>query len=324
VIRADAGTFHIDRNERMPFPISAVKQVNGTPREVPCALCGAGDTRRLYTKYGWGIERCRRCGLVYANPRAPEPAVLERYNAEYFWTEYLPAAGAAGGTIDDVVLRGRHTPMLEMIEREVGAGRRMLEVGSGAGLFLHVASQAGWDAAGVELSPVGTAFARERLGLDVRAESAEAMSFDPRSFDVAVMFDVIEHLFDPRAVLEATRRALKPGGLLVVTTPNFNALSRYALGVGWAVLNPFEHMYYFTGGTLTALLESCGYADIRRIRRFAPGGAIEAMNYRYTHAPESWRTSMYERGVSRLSPSQVRSVQRWGAADTLLVLARVP
>jgi 2-polyprenyl-3-methyl-5-hydroxy-6-metoxy-1,4-benzoquinol methylase len=321
VTGSEGARLDIDHKDQVPFPISAVKQVEGTPREIPCALCDARDTRRLYTKYGWGIERCRRCTLVYANPRPPEAAILERYNAEYFWNEYLPAAGAAGGTIDDVVLEARHRPILELIAREAGAGRRMLEIGSGAGLFLHVASRSGWDVAGVELSAAGASFARDRLGLDVRTEPADAMSFDPGSFDIAVMFDVIEHLFDPRAVLEAARRALKAGGLLVVTTPNFNALSRYALGVGWAVLNPFEHMYYFTARTLTALLESCGYAGVRRVRTFAAWGAIESMNYRYTHAPESWRASMYEYGVSRLSSSQVRTVQAWGAADALVLVA---
>ena len=111
--------------------------------EVPCALCGARETRRLYTKYGWGIERCRRCSLVYANPRAPESAILERYNAEYFWNEYLPAAGAPGGEIDDAVLDGRHGAIIQMIRREAPDGRRMLEVGSGAGLFLHAAARPG-------------------------------------------------------------------------------------------------------------------------------------------------------------------------------------
>src|SRR5438067_2990197 len=124
----------------MAFPISGVKQVDGVARQVPCALCGAADTRRLYTKYGWGIERCRRCSLVYANPRPPENAVLERYNADYFWNEYLPAAGAPGGHIDDVVLDGRHAAMLDAIRREMPDGRRLLEVGSGAGLFLRAAS----------------------------------------------------------------------------------------------------------------------------------------------------------------------------------------
>lgn len=306
----------------VPFPITGVKRVEGSPREVPCAVCGRRDTRRLYTKYGWGIERCRGCGLVYANPRVPEPAILERYNADYFWDEYLPAAGAPGGVVDDAVLDGRHGAMLELIGREAGTGRRLLEVGSGAGLFLRAASRAGWDPAGVELSPEGAGFARERLGLDVRAERAEAMTFEPGSFDVAVMFDVIEHLFDPRAVLEATRRALTPGGLLVVTTPNVDALSRRALGVAWAVLNPFEHLYYFAEGTLSALLASCGYGDVRRVRSLAGWGAIESMNYRYTHAPESWRAWLYARGVSSLTEGQVRVVQRWGLGDTLLMLAR--
>lgn len=308
----------------MTFPIDGVKQVEGEAREVACALCGLRDTRRLYTKYGWGIERCRGCGLVYANPRAPEPAILERYNAEYFWNEYLPAAGAAGGAIDNDLLDGRHGDMLRLMAVEAQGPGRVLEVGSGAGLFLHAASRAGWSPAGVELSPEGASFARDRLGLDVRTERAEAMTFQPGSFDVAVMFDVIEHVFDPRAVLEATRRALKPGGLLVLTTPNFDALSRYALGVAWAVLNPFEHLYYFTEATLASLLAASGFDGVRRVRSFAGWGAIESMNYRYTHAPGAWRTSLYERGVSRLTPGQVHAVQRWGAADTLLMLARRP
>src|SRR5687768_3302830 len=162
---------------------------------VPCALCGATDTRRVYLKWGWGIARCRRCGLVYANPRAPEAAILARYSKEYFWNEYLPAAGAPEGKVDLEWLDRRHAPMLELITRHSGGGRRLLEVGTGAGLFLKAASRAGWDASGLELSGEGAAFARERLGLDVRQERAEQMSFTPGAFDVAVMFDVIEHLF---------------------------------------------------------------------------------------------------------------------------------
>ena len=188
---------------------------------VPCALCGASETRRLYTKWGWGIERCRRCTLVFANPRAPEAAILARYSADYFWKEYLPAAGAPGGQVDLAQMDRRHAPMLDLIKTHAsGGGRRLLEVGTGAGLFLKAAARAGWEASGLELSEEGAAFARDRLGLDVRQERAEQMSFAPATFDVAVMFDVIEHLFDPKAVLAATRRALKPDGILVVSTPN--------------------------------------------------------------------------------------------------------
>jgi SAM-dependent methyltransferase len=290
--------------------------------DVPCALCGARDTARLYTKFDWGIERCRRCGLVYANPRAPEDAILARYSADYFWNEYLPAVGAPGGRVDPGFLDQRHAPMLALIRRASPHGTRLLEVGCGAGLFLKAAARAGWEAAGLELSSEGASFARERLALDVRTERAEAMSFPPASFDVAVMFDVIEHLFDPRAVLEATRRALRPGGVLVISTPNFDALSRLALGVDWAVLSPLEHTYYYREGTLGRMLESCGFSGVTFERRFAGWGPEETMNFRYTHAPAGWRARAYGRIVRKGGTALARGVQVLGRADALLCTAR--
>ena len=286
---------------------------------VPCALCGATATRRIYTKWGWGIERCRACGLVYANPRAPEAAILARYSKEYFWNEYLPAAGAPAGNVDLEWLDRRHGPMLELIARHAGPGRRLLEVGTGAGLFLKAAVRAGWDASGLELSGEGAAFARDRLGLDVRQERAEQMSFQPGTFDVAVMFDVIEHLFDPKAVLIATRRALKPGGILVVSTPNFNALSRFVLGIDWAVLSPLEHTYYYTEATLAAMLKACGFARTEPVRRFAGWGPIETMNYRYTHTPHGLRARTLA-AIAAL-PGAAGAVAGAGRADALIGIA---
>jgi SAM-dependent methyltransferase len=287
--------------------------------QVPCALCGASDTRRLYTKWGYGIERCRRCGLVYANPRGSEQRILSRYSKDYFWNEYLPTIGAPGGKFEDEWLDRWHAPMLQVIGERARGGRRLLEVGTGAGLFLKAASRAGWDASGVELSSEGVAFARDRLGLDVRQERAEQMSFAPGTFDVAVMFDVIEHLFDPRAVLTAIHRALKPGGMLVVTTPNFDALSRFVLGKDWAVLSPLEHMYYYTERTLAAMLEGCGFARSESLRAFGGWGPIQIMNYRYTQNPHGLRARALERiaGV----PRAVGYVVSRGRADALFTIA---
>jgi SAM-dependent methyltransferase len=289
-------------------------------QRVPCALCGASSTRRLYTKWNWGIERCRRCGLVYANPRASEARILSRYSKDYFWNEYLPTVGAPQGQVDLEQLDRHHGPMLELMAQHAPAGRRrLLEVGTGAGLFLKSATRAGWDASGLDLSAEGVAFARERLGLDVRQEPAERMSFAPGTFDVAVMLDVIEHLFDPRAVLTATRRALKPDGILVVMTPNFDALSRFVLGVDWAVLSPLEHLYYYTETTLAAMLKACGFSRIEPVREFPGWDAVATMNYHYTHAPDGFRA----RALAALadSPRAVEAVARHGRADALIGIA---
>lgn len=295
---------------------------------VPCALCGADKTRRLYTKYDHAIARCRRCGLVYATPRADAATILSRYSSEYFWNEYMPAVGAPGGRVDYEFIDGRNSPLLWLLHQHAPDRGRLLEVGTGAGLLLKAAERAGWDVGGVELSADGAAFARERLGLDVRQERAEAMTFPAASFDAAVMSEVIEHLFDPPLVLRAIHRALRPGGLLVITTPNFAALSRHVLGEQWSVLNPGEHLYYFTDRTLGRMLEACGF-EVRESRPLLRLQPEYVMNAKATHRPGSWRAERYGRFVDKHDTWLEKYnfnlsvwLQKHGLADTLVVVAR--
>jgi len=295
---------------------------------VSCALCGARNTRRLYTKFDYGIERCRQCGLVYANPRAPDDLILRRYSRDYFWNEYLPAVGAPAGRIDYAFIDSRNAPLLERLRRHAPGGRRLVEVGAGAGLFLKAAERAGWEVGGVELSAAGAAFAREHLALDVRHERAEAMTFPAESFDAAVMIDVIEHLFDPPLALKAIHRGLKPGGVLAISTPNFAALSRHVLGAQWSVLSPLEHLYYFTYRTLGRMLDACGF-DICESRPLLRLQADMLMNAKATHDPSSWRARRYGRFVDRHDTYLEQYnfnlglwVQKHGRADTLELMAR--
>jgi 2-polyprenyl-3-methyl-5-hydroxy-6-metoxy-1,4-benzoquinol methylase len=292
---------------------------DGTP--IPCAICGGRETRQLYEKTGYGIAACVRCGLVYANPRAPEAKILARYNRDYFWNEYLPSLGAATGRFDLAAFDARHRALLGMMAART-SGRRLLEVGCGAGFFLKAAERAGWHVEGIELSDEASRFAVERLHLPIRRERAETAGIAPGSFDAAAMFDVIEHLFDPRAVLEAIARALAPGGLLVISTPNFDAASRHLLGVDWAVLSPLEHVYYFTEDSLRRLLEATGFSRIEFVRRHVMWGPQETTNFRYTHAPHGARARVTEALVRTGGLPLARLTQRAGRQDALLCFAR--
>ena len=103
------------------------------------------------------------------------------------------------------------------------------------------------------------------------------------------MFDVIEHLFEPRAVLQALASALGPGGMLVISTPNIDSASRYLLGPDWAVLSPLEHVYYFSEDSLRRLLEATGFAQVVSCASTSSWGPQETINFRYTHAPAGGR-----------------------------------
>jgi 2-polyprenyl-3-methyl-5-hydroxy-6-metoxy-1,4-benzoquinol methylase len=288
---------------------------------IPCAICGGVETERLYEKMGYAIARCVRCGLVYANPRAPHDKILARYSREYFWNEYLPALGVVNGVFDLDGFDRRHAALLGMIAAQ-SSGRRLLEVGCGAGFFAKAAERAGWQVEGIELSEEASRFAVERLQLRIIRERAETAPIAPASFDVAAMFDVIEHLFDPSAVLSAIARALVPGGTLVVSTPNFDSASRHALGADWAVLSPLEHVYYFTEDSLRRMLHAAGFPDVRYVRQHATWGPQETINFRYTHEPRGWRARATEVVVRAGGHGLARLLQRAGRQDALLCFAR--
>jgi SAM-dependent methyltransferase len=300
-------------------PYSAQLQPDG--EIVPCAICGHAATELLYAKSGYGIGRCIQCGLVYANPRAPQEKILARYSPEYFWTEYLPSLGVFDGHYDLTAFDARYGVLLTMLARRT-AGRRLIEVGSGAGFFLKAAERAGWQVKGVELSAEGARFATERLELDILTERAENLPVEPGSYDIAAMFEVIEHLFDPRAVLSSLARALVSGGTLVITTPNFDSASRHLLGVDWAVLSPLEHVYYFREHSLRRLLESTGFKDVQFVRRHVNWGPQETINFRYTHAPDGMRARLCELLVRTGGNPLAHVLQRFGRQDTVLCFAR--
>jgi len=202
---------------------------------VPCALCGATDTVRLYTKWEWGIERCRRCGLVYANPRAPESKILGRYSSEYFWNEYLPAAGAAGGNIDYVFIDDRHKMMLDLIRQHAPEGTRFLEVGCGAGTDLVRFARGGAIVSGVDLSSSAIALAKQnfeqqKLKADLREADGEQLPFADATFDLVYAHGVVQYTAHPQKLVDECRRVLKPGGEAVFQVYNriswLNALSK--------------------------------------------------------------------------------------------------
>jgi len=289
-----------------------------------CPVCDDTHSRPAYFKFGLPLVKCQGCGLVYANPRLTAEEIWQRYSPDYFWNEYMPALGVTDGQFDLNYFDSRHSAMLRFIARHRPAPGRLIEIGAGAGFFLKAAERAGWSVAGIEISTEGVEFATTRLGLEIRRESAEALSFPDASFDVVVMFDVIEHLLDLVAALARVKAVLRPGGLLVVTTPNLHALSRLALGSEWAVLSPAEHLYNFTEASLGLLLRRAEFGEVAFERHFDGLGVYETMNPRYSHAPASVRNRIFSTFVSTAGRFVYRQVQAVGGADALMATATLP
>src|SRR5207245_4980531 len=234
----------------------ALVRAPARPLEVAnrCALCAEGTTRTLFQVDGTFIVECRDCGLVRQDTRPLAAAAI--YDSEYYATDN-PKGGYANYFLDSGVNRRTFRDRIRAIERRYGRRGRLLDVGCALGDVLIEAKAAGWDVEGVEISPFAAQQARQR-DLRVTVGRLEALDLAPSSFDVVTLYDTIEHVTDPVAMLAAARRLLVPGGLLHLVTPNVGGLQARLLGRLWYHYKPGEHLFYFAPPTLRLSIERAG------------------------------------------------------------------
>jgi SAM-dependent methyltransferase len=150
-------------------------------------------------------------------------------------------------------------------------GGRILEIGCGYGTFLSRFDPGAWDRHGVDPSRTATAYARERHGLDIKTTAFARGIYEPSSFDVVVMLDVIEHLHDAGQVATAVREVLRDDGLLVVGTGDISSINaRVSRGL-WGYFGSWEHISFFTPDSIAYLLNHAGFGAVEIKRRSHTG-----------------------------------------------------
>ena len=238
----------------------------------PCDVCGARDRMTPRLEVGlvglgpaW-IHRCAGCGFRQIRPR-PRPADLAAlYGEDYFDPD------VRSGFREYAAQRQRYEReayFLARTLRRMASRGRLLEVGSGLGFLLHALARAsGWEVEGVELSPFGARYARERFGLTVRRGTLEEVRLPSGRFDFVVQKDLLEHVGHPRRLLEETGRVMRPGARLWLITPNGEADVRplaAASGSGADVLPVLDqgHLSFFTRAQLLRLAAEAGFRCVR-------------------------------------------------------------
>ena len=259
-----------------------------------CPVCRESAARLRYRLSAFSIYTCARCAVVYLWPLPSEEAIRATFAALYEGgsTSLPELRGYYDYCFDDAPtnpLVRTYEQWLAAVERHRRPGR-LLDVGCGTGLFLAVARRRGWQVTGVDGSVEATRHARERFGLEVETGDFETLTDRGQRFDAVTMWDIVEHARDPVRLLGSARRALAPGGVVGLSTPNqrsildvvAGALYRVSGGRATAALEKFyvdQHFLYFDAQTLTGALGRAGLApveirreltDLRRLSLAAP------------------------------------------------------
>jgi SAM-dependent methyltransferase/glycosyltransferase involved in cell wall biosynthesis len=207
---------------------------------------------------GTRLERCRACGLACHNGFSSRSDIGDYYG-HYYHEDNLTFSP---------ISETRFRSLLASFEPYRRSGR-ILDVGCGAGHLLKVAMERGWSAYGTEIA-AGAFDQLARLGITAFRGELQSAGYPDGFFDVVFCSEVIEHLLDPVSLLDESARILRPGGLIYLTTPNFNSLSRRLLGLDWRVFGK-EHVCYFTPHALGRLASNAGFSRVKiRTRNIDP------------------------------------------------------
>jgi SAM-dependent methyltransferase len=210
---------------------------------------------------GWSYYRCEDCGLIILHPLPDESALRTFYNEDYtvdskHYAERIRRASRAA---------------LEDLRKYCPDRGSLLEIGCSYGGFLAEARLDGWQVTGIELSRAAAAYARDQHQLKIFSGDLRSALSQLEVYDAVVLFHVIEHVPEPMQFLLACRKILKPGGLLVLKTPNASSLIAKLSGSFWQWVSAPAHLCLYGPDTLAALLQKSGYKPL--IFRSAQGDA---------------------------------------------------
>lgn len=227
---------------------------------VGCDLCGANDSevalelrdRMFEVAAGtFQLVRCRRCGLLYLNPR-PTSGEIDRFYQE----DYAPFARSG---IAERAKRWTIDREVRTLWRHLAPPANVLDVGCATGDLLQaIRTRGNPSVLGIEPSPHAADLARSRWGVDVITGRLETVNLPAASVDTALMAHTIEHLPSPSETLEELHRVLTPGGTLILWLPNADSVAAQLLGEWWIGYDAPRHFFAFTPDTLTGMLNKHG------------------------------------------------------------------
>jgi SAM-dependent methyltransferase len=248
---------------------------------VRCDLCGADSPTFLFERTDrfsgekFRYVRCSECGLIYLSPR-PSVSDLPSYYPERYEAYQRSDAMMS-------ISRWRRRHAAGILRRFIAGYHqegRLLDVGCATGWFLEEMRAHGWDVEGVEVSARAAAIAREEYGLKVFNSTLAEFEAPENAFDVATLWDVLEHLPSPKAALEKINDLLASGRHLVFSIPNLQSFDAQLFGQRWIGWDAPRHLHLFSRSVVDRLLAETGF-EIERTRCLLGGPGAFVLSWHF-------------------------------------------
>lgn len=246
---------------------------------ISCPLCGETDARTIFALgVADGMQRkacqCAKCAFIYMSPR-----LTDDFLAKYYGEAIVYAYGSDQPQDYEPIIADKMTLIGRFLAKTTSSPRsgRAVDYGAGAGMTVLAMSRLGFDAVGVEISAKTRDTATRLFQVDMRDGTLD--QFQDNELALVTMFDVMEHILEPREFAGELYKKVRPDGLVMIGVPNFDSLDRTVRGVGSQVMVFPEHVNFFTRSSLKRLMEKAGF-EVRYIGSPPPYGVAISLGLR--------------------------------------------
>jgi 2-polyprenyl-3-methyl-5-hydroxy-6-metoxy-1,4-benzoquinol methylase len=279
--------------------------------------------------------RCLGCGAVFLDPMPDMATIAGFYPSDYGIYDddrrdrrispLRRAILATSKGYDHLrpalpmrIVAGLLSRFMRTATPEYVQGGRMLDVGCGNGRYLSTMRKLGWQVQGVEFSEDGVRVCR-KAELPVHHGDLASAGFPDASFDLITVRHVIEHIPEPHPFMAELSRILKPGGLLVIETPNGDALGRTWFGPNWFANDVPRHLILYAPANLALLAGRHGLQQVSLVMDTTPKIFLNSIDYAVGNRSRPSRRIAWRRFVARMYVWKARRADR---GDTILMNLR--
>ena len=198
------------------------------------------------------LVKCLNCNMIFESPRFSEEVILKGYRA---------AEDMGHDSQYALRVNSFFKALMKMAPCLPRKGATVLDIGSAGGAFLEAAKLFGYNPIGLEPSAYLATRASGR-GFDVRQNTIHTSTFEKEQFDMICLWDVLEHLVNPKRDLEIISQYLKPNGILLINFPDIGTFMARLTGRHfWWIIS--VHLHHFTKKTISKLFHETGYMPIK-------------------------------------------------------------
>jgi SAM-dependent methyltransferase len=213
-----------------------------------CLLCSGTEFTEVYPDQHFGLIKCSKCDFIFFIKIPSEEDLIANYN-NYPRTD----------DISPITIK-RYKELLKVLEK-YRTNNKIIDIGCGNGHFLNEAKKQNWEAFGTEFTDKAVEICKSK-GLSIQKGVLNVSNYEAGSFDCLIFIEVLEHINNPLEELEKFHYLLRKGGVLYITTPNFNSFASKYLKWNWNCIEYPEHLCYYTPKTIDAALSKAGFSKV--------------------------------------------------------------